>query len=119
MVATARALGPSGPYRLDLAGAPRYAFAMSGDVQLLLLIGGIHIFGFVAVAILMLPALRESWGTPPPGSSSDGNEGGGPGGPGLIPVLPSSSPGGGLPLPDAIPARVRLRDHRKLADLQP
>jgi hypothetical protein len=91
---------------------------MSGDVQLLLLIGGVHIFGFAAVAILMLPALREGWNHPPP-PSSDGGEGWGPGGPGLLPVLPSSTPGGGLPLPDAVPARVRLRDHRRLADLLP
>ncbi len=92
---------------------------MSGDVQLLLLIGGVHIFGFVAVGILMFPALRDGWGNPPLPPGADGGEGRGPGGPGLLPVLPSSSPSDGLPLPDAAPARVRLRDHRRLADLLP
>ena len=89
---------------------------MSGDVQLLLLISGVHIFGFGAVAILMLPALRDGWGSPPGGSDSDDDGGRGPKVPPIAPVAPS---GGGLPLPDAVPARVRLRDHSRLADHRP
>jgi hypothetical protein len=89
---------------------------MSGDAQLLLLIAGVHIFGFVAVGILMIPALRDGWNTPPGGSDSDDDGGRGPKLPPIVPVAPS---GGGLPLPDAIPARVRLRDHHRLADLLP
>jgi hypothetical protein len=89
---------------------------MSGDVQLLLLITGVHIFGFAAVAVLLLPAIRDGWGSPPGGSDSDDGGGRGPRVPPIAPVAPS---GGGLPLPDAIPARVRLRDHSRLADLLP
>lgn len=89
---------------------------MSGDVQLLLLIAGVHIFGFAAVGVLMIPALRDGWNTPPGGSDSDDGGGRGPKVPPIAPVSPS---GGGLPLPDAVPARVRLRDHDRLADLLP
>lgn len=91
---------------------------MSGDVQLLLVIAGIHIFGFVAVAVLMIPALHEGWGTPPGGSGSD-SDGGGGSGPRWPPVAPPSSPSGGLPLPDAVPARVRMREPGRLAELLP
>ena len=87
---------------------------MSGDVQLLLLIAGVHAFGFAAVGILLLPALRDNWDTPPGGSDSDDGGGRGPGAPPELPIAPS---GGGLPLPDAVPARMRLRDeHGRLAD---
>ena len=89
---------------------------MSGDVQLLLLIAGVHIFGFAAVGVLMIPALRDGWNTPPGGSDSDDGGGRGPKVPPIAPVSPS---GGGLPLPDALPARVRLRDHQRLSDLLP
>jgi hypothetical protein len=82
---------------------------------LLLLIAGVHVFGFAAVAILMLPAIRDGWGLPP-GSDSDDGGGRGPDVPPTAPVAPS---GGGLPLPDAVPARVRLRDHDRLADRLP
>ncbi|HZU39503.1 MAG TPA: hypothetical protein VE992_00545 [Solirubrobacteraceae bacterium] len=90
---------------------------MSGDAQLLLLIAGVHVFGFACVAVLMLPALREGWGSPPPsGSDSDDGWGRGPGRP---PLAPPGSPRGGLPLPDAEPARVRLREHGRLAERLP
>ncbi len=89
---------------------------MSGDAELLLLIAGVHIFGFVAVGILMLPALRDGWSAPPGPTDSDDGGGRGPKVPPIVPVSPS---GGGLPLPDAIPARVRLREHGRLADHLP
>jgi hypothetical protein len=90
---------------------------MSGDAQLLLLIAGVHLFGFVCVGILILPALREGWGTPPGGFGSDGDDGGG--GPDRPTAPRAPSPSGGLPLPDALPARERLRDHGRLADQVP
>src|SRR5947209_5021684 len=89
---------------------------MSGDVQLLLLIAGVHLFGFAAVGVLMIPALRDGWNAPPGGSDSDDGGGRGPKVPPIAPVAPS---GGGLPLPDAVPARVRLRDHERLGDRLP
>jgi hypothetical protein len=91
---------------------------MSGDAQLLLVIAGVHLFGFAAIAVLMIPALREGWGSPPGASGSDSDDGGGRG-PERPPQMPPSSPSGGLPLPDAVPARVRLRDHGRLGDYLP
>src|SRR5947209_16923183 len=89
---------------------------MSGDAQLMLMIAGMHLLGLVVAAALILPALRDR-PDPPPGSDS-GSDGGGGRGP-SHPLAPPTGPGGGLPLPDSAPARVRLRDHRRLADLQP
>src|SRR5947209_18373119 len=89
---------------------------MSGDVQLMLMIAGVHALGLACVAVLMLPALRE----PPDsqsGSGSDSDEGWGRGP--RQPPKPPTPPRGGIPLPDAVPARVRLRDHRRLPDLVP
>jgi hypothetical protein len=88
---------------------------MSGDAQLMLMIAGMHLLGLVCAVVLLLPALRDSPAPPP---NSDGGSDGG-GGRGPSPAPPSSGTGGGLPLPDAAPAQVRLRDHRRLADLQP
>src|SRR5579872_5676570 len=83
---------------------------MSGADQMVLLIAGLHLFALVCVALLILPALRDVDERPPGGSDADDGGGRGPGGPRLIPPRPR----GGLPLPDAIPAGVRLRDHNRL-----
>ena len=40
-------------------------------------------------------------------------------GPPRPPTQPSDAPRGGLPLPDAEPALIRLRDHRRLGDMLP
>jgi hypothetical protein len=89
---------------------------MSGDVQLMLMIAGVHALGLACVAVLIIPALRE----PPDsqrGSESDSDDGWGHGP--RQPPKPPEPPRGGIPLPDALPARVRLRDHRRMADLMP
>jgi hypothetical protein len=91
--------------------------AMSGDVQLLLMIAGVHVLGLACVAVLMIPALRDG-PLPPQGPSDSGSDEGWGRGPRKPPKEPDS-PRGGIPLPDALPARVRLRDHRKLAELLP
>jgi hypothetical protein len=89
---------------------------MSGEAQLMLMIAGMHLLGLVCVAVLIIPALRDGPGLPPnPESGSD--EGGG-WGPKRPPKSPDS-PRGGIPLPDAVPAGVRLRDHRRLGDHLP
>ena len=49
----------------------------------------------------------------------DGDGGGGGGNDRVRPRDSGGPRGGGIPLPDALPARVRLRDHRRLADLIP
>jgi hypothetical protein len=89
---------------------------MSGDTQLVLMIAGMHLLALVVAAALILPALRDR---PEAGPSSDGGSDGGGGHGPSRPPAPPTGPGGGLPLPDAVPPRVRLRDHRRLADHHP
>ena len=89
---------------------------MSGDAQLMLMIAGMHLLALMVAAALILPALRDRPEAPP---GSDGGSGGGGGRGPSDPQAPRTEPGGGLPLPDAAPAGVRLRDHRRLADLLP
>jgi hypothetical protein len=90
---------------------------MSGESQLvLLMIAGVHLLGLGCVAILMVTALREEPQDPPqqnPGSDDGrGNDR-------RRPRHPSDRPRGGIPLPDAEQSRIRLRDHRRLADELP
>jgi hypothetical protein len=89
---------------------------MSGDAQLMLMIAGMHLLGLGCAALLMIPALREGPNFPPRPSDSGPDDGGG--GPRRPPERPEP-PRGGIPLPDATPARVRLRDHGRLADRLP
>lgn len=91
------------------------------DDQLLLfaLFGGLHVIGMCFAAMLLLPCLKDE-SVPPwaqrPGEDDDG----GGGNDRLGPDAPQPDPRpGGLPLPDAVPARVRLRGPGRLADLTP
>ena len=77
---------------------------MSDDARLVLLLGALHVLGFGLGAGLLLLALRTDE-RPPPSGGTSGGDGGGP----TVPPRPSLGP----PLPDARPARVRLRDHRR------
>jgi hypothetical protein len=90
---------------------------MSGEAQLLLWIAGVHLLGLACVAVLMIPALRDQPDSPPKPIDGDSDDGWGnyP----RRPRDPRDVPGGGLPLPDAEPARVRLRGHERLADRLP
>jgi hypothetical protein len=89
---------------------------MSGDLELMLMIAGMHFLGLACAAALLLPALRGGPDLPPrPDRDSDDGWGKGP----PPPPTPFDLPTGGLPLPDAQPAAVRLRDHRRLGDLLP
>ena len=90
-------------FRLSLTAAISYL----GVTGLLLMIAGVHVLGLAIVAILMIPALRDDPDSPPHSSDSGSDEGWGRG-PRKPPRQPNS-PIGGLPLPDAVPARVRLR----------
>lgn len=88
---------------------------MSGESQLVLMIAGVHLLGFVCVAALILPILRgESSDGPSDSGSDDGR-----GNDRRPPKGPTERPRGGIPLPDAQPARARLREHGRLADLLP
>ncbi len=89
---------------------------MSGEAQLLLWIAGVHLLGLACVAALMIPALREA--PEPPRPQDEGSDEGWGNHP-RRPLAPHDLPGGGLPLPDAAPARVRLRDHRPLHERLP
>ena len=60
-------------------------------------------------ALLLIPGLLFRGGGPPP----DGGDGGGGTGPEPPSPPPPFRPRGGLPLPDAEPAKIRLRDHRR------
>jgi hypothetical protein len=88
---------------------------MSPGDQLVLMIASLHIVALVFAFMLILPALRDNHEPPRhPGGGSDG------GGGQRLPRRPEPKPGpGGLPLPNARPARVRLREPGRLADLLP
>jgi hypothetical protein len=89
---------------------------MSEGVQLVLWIAGVHLIGFVCVVVLMLPALREdSDGSNGPWDEGDDGWGRDPG----TPPIPPAPPRGGIPLPDAVPAAVRLRQPGRLGDQLP
>jgi hypothetical protein len=87
--------------------------AVNPDVVALLLIGAVHL---IAIAVIVFPLARaasdgedsENQG----GSDEDG--GGGSRRPHVGPTRPR--PRGDLPLPDAAPARLRLRGPGRLAD---
>jgi hypothetical protein len=87
---------------------------MDPGVQLLIWIAGVHFVGFVAVAVLVLPAMRDEPGPPNLGGESDDGWGRGPSTPPTRPTPPR----GGIPLPDAVQASVRLRGPGRLSELR-
>lgn len=88
---------------------------MSPGDQLVLMIGGMHVLALLFAFMLIVPALRDRPEPPRrPGSGSDG------GGGQRVPPSPTPPSGpGDVPLPDASPARVRLREPGRLAELLP
>jgi hypothetical protein len=91
---------------------------MADETLLVALLGGLHLLGFGFAAVLLLPLLRDERVLPLARRGEEEDDGGG-GNDRLRPLPPSGPRGGGLPLPDAIPARVRLREPGRLADLLP
>ncbi len=93
---------------------------MPSDAKLLALVGAIHVVMLVLAGVMLFIFIRDdangSW--PPRGDDGD-EEGGGGGNDRLPPRAPAGPRDGGLPLPDAEPARVRLRGPERLADLTP
>jgi hypothetical protein len=89
----------------------------SGEFVVLMMIVGMHLIGLAFVTVLMVLALREGPGETewPWKHGSDEGWGNKP----KRPIEPADRPGGGIPLPDADPATVRLRDHRRLGDSLP
>jgi hypothetical protein len=88
---------------------------MSG-AALMLWIAGVHLLGLGCVALLMFPALKDS-PVGPERRPDEGDDGWGRG-PKRPPETPKP-PRGGIPLPDAVPARVRLREHGRLGERLP
>jgi len=92
---------------------------MDPDAELVLFLGGLHVVGIGFAFALLWHFVRaeptRAWSLP-----EEDDDGGGGGG-----NVPPESPApnrprdGGLPLPDAVPARVRLREPGRLADLLP
>jgi hypothetical protein len=73
----------------------------------------------IALLVLVPPVvlyLRDSSASGPPNSDGDDDGGGGGTDP---PAPPADRPGGGIPLDDATPARVRLRGPGRLAERLP
>jgi hypothetical protein len=89
------------------------------DPRLVLLAGALHLLMLVLAGVLLVGAARAKptrpWQDRRPDDDSDGG-----GSDRLRPTRPSRPRGGiPIPLPDAIPARVRLREPGRLADLLP
>jgi hypothetical protein len=76
--------------------------------QMLLFLVGVHILGFIMIAILMIPALRDN-NSGYDEDGSDGSDDGWGNRPNVKPD-PNRWPGGGIPLPDAEQSKVRLRE---------
>ncbi len=89
---------------------------MSPDGELIAFLAVLHGLGMVLAAMLLLLVFRADRRNDRSGSDDD--DGGG-GNDRVPPAVPRRPGDGGLPLPDARPARVRLRDHRRLAELLP
>jgi hypothetical protein len=93
---------------------------MDPDQELVLIFGGLHVISLVLGGVLFVMFLRsdstKAW-EPPDADDSD-DEGGG-GGNDRVQHGPKPRPTGGVPLPDAEPAPVRLRGHQRMKDLWP
>jgi hypothetical protein len=89
---------------------------MTPDEELMVIFGALHLVALVLGIVLFVMFLRSEpgYGRRPP----EDDDGGG-GGNDRLGKGPKTGPGGGIPLPDADPAPVRLRGHEKLADLRP
>jgi hypothetical protein len=90
---------------------------MGPDDGLIVIFASLHLVALVLGGLLFAMFLRSDAN---PGSSEadDEDEGGG-GGNDRLGGNPKTSPSGGIPLPDADPAPIRLRGPGRLADLRP
>jgi hypothetical protein len=74
---------------------------------------------FVFAAALLVPALIARFARGSSDSDGDGGDGRGGGGPRRPPPKKPEPPSGGLPLDRSQPARIRLRDGRRLGQRLP
>jgi hypothetical protein len=89
---------------------------MASDQELMVIFGALHLVALALGVLLFVMFLRSDSFEGRTGPEED--EGGG-GGSDRISDRPKVSPSGGIPLPDADPAPVRLRGPARLADLLP
>jgi hypothetical protein len=90
---------------------------MPADEELVVIFAILHLLALMLGGALFALFLRSD-AKGRPGPPEDDEDGGG-GGNDRITDKPKTSPSGGIPLPDAEPAPVRLRGHERLADLRP
>ena len=79
-----------------------------------MIFGGLHLIALMLGVVLFAMFLRSE--ATRGNRRDDDEEGGGGGGNDRIGDKPKTSPSGGIPLPDAIQARLRLREGGRLAD---
>jgi hypothetical protein len=89
---------------------------MAPDDGLIVIFASLHLVALVLGGLLFAMFLRSEG---KPGSRDDADEDDGGGGNDRISDRPKTSPGGGIPLPDAEPAPIRLRGPGRLRDLRP
>src|SRR5918992_1024933 len=89
---------------------------MSSDEELVLIFGALHLVALALGVLLFVMFLRSD--TADGRQEPEDDEGGG-GGSDRVQPGPKNSPSGGIPLPDAEPAPVRMRGPGPLADLLP
>ena len=86
-------------------------------MELMVLFGVLHLIGLGLAAFLLIMFVRseatQSWAPP----DDEGGDGGG--NDRVRPRRPPGTDPGGLPLPDAVAARVRLREPARLGDVLP
>ena len=92
---------------------------MQPDQELVLIFGGLHVISLLLGGVLFVMFLRSDTtrACEPPDADDSDDEGGG-GGNDRVQHGPKPRPTGGVPLPDAEPASVRLRGHESLRDLR-
>jgi hypothetical protein len=86
------------------------------DDGLVVIFAALHLVALVLGGLMLLMFLRSDRSDGR--QEGDEDEGGG-GGSDRINDRPKTSPSGGVPLPDAEPAPVRLRGPQRLGDLRP
>jgi hypothetical protein len=91
---------------------------MTPDEELVVVFAILHLVALMLGGALFAMFLRSDSRTRTDGGDDDESDGGG-GGNDRISDKPKTSPSGGIPLPDAEPAPVRLRGHERLSDRRP
>ena len=90
---------------------------MTPDQQLVLVFGALHLVALGFACLLFWMFLRSETVKPwEPGDDDDNGGGGGGGGNDRLKDPPKPPKPGGIPLPDAVQSRVRLRGAGRIAD---